>query len=293
MATSEVMPGHTASGQADAGTSDTGTSDTGTSDSDAAASGARAVPSADLFVLALGLADDALVLGHRLSEWSGRAPSLEDDIALSNLGLDLVGQARLLYTLAGEAEGQGRDEDRLAYFRDERDYRNLLIVELPRGDFAFTMARQLFWAACMHPYYEALARSAHAGLAAIGGKAVKEMAYHVRHAAEWVIRLGDGTAESRRRMEAALDDLWGYTGEMFEMVAAEQRLVAAGVAPDRALLRPIWEATVAGVLAEATLACPRDRHMQTGGRQCRHTEHLGRMLAEMQVLARAHPEAKW
>lgn len=248
---------------------------------------------ADLHAFTLGLADDALVLGHRLSEWSGRAPSLEEDIALSNLGLDLIGQARLLYALAGEAEGRGRDEDQLAYFRDARQFRNLLIVELPRGDFAFTMARQLAWAAAMHPYYAAMQSSADAGLAGIAGKAVKEMAYHVRHAAEWVVRLGDGTAESRRRMAAALDDVWGYTGELFEMDAAEQRLVAAGVAPDRAALRPAWDATLGSVLAEATLERPRQRHMQSGGRVGRHTEHLGHMLAEMQVLARAHPGAKW
>ena len=249
--------------------------------------------SADLFSLALALADDALVLGHRLSEWSHKAPSLEEDIALSNLALDLIGQARLLYTLAGEAEGKGRDEDRLAYLRDDRQYRNLLIVELPRGDFAFTMARQLIWSAFMHPYYEALAGSRHEGLAGIAGKAVKETAYHVRHAAEWVIRLGDGTAESRRRIEAALDGLWGYTGELVEMDLAERRLVAAGMAPDRAAIRPLWDSTMDRVLAEATLKRPRDRHMQSGGRRGHHTEHLGRMLAEMQVLARAHPEARW
>lgn len=248
---------------------------------------------ADIFALTLSLADDALVLGHRLSEWSHKAPSLEEDIALSNLALDLIGQARLLYELAGETEGKGRDEDRLAYFRDDRQYRNLLLVELPRGDFAFTMARQLIWAAFMHPYYEALAGSPHEGLAGIAGKAVKEMAYHLRHAAEWVIRLGDGTAESRRRIEAALDGLWGYTGELFGMDEAERRLVAAGVAPDRSAIRPLWDGTIDRVLAEATLARPRDRHMQSGGRAGRHTESLGPMLAEMQVLARAHPEARW
>lgn len=246
-----------------------------------------------LHLFALGLADDALVLGHRLSEWSGRAPALEEDIALSNLSLDLIGQARLLYTLAGEAEDQGRDEDKLAYFRDDRAYRNLLIVELPRGDFAFTMARQLIWAAFMHPYYEALARSPHPVLGGIAGKAVKEMAYHVRHAAEWVIRLGDGTSESRRRTISALDEIWGYTGEMFLTDGPEQEIVARGMAPDRSNLRSPWETTLERVLAEARLERPRDRYMQSGGRAGRHTEHLGRMLAEMQVLARAHPEATW
>lgn len=251
------------------------------------------MPDPRLFDFTLGLADDALVLGHRLSEWSGKAPSLEEDIALSNLGLDLIGQARLLYTYAGVLEGRGRDEDQLAYFRDDRAYRNLLIVELPRGDFASTMVRQLMWAAFMHPYYDAMTRSGDAELAGIAGKAVKEMAYHVRHAAEWVIRLGDGTPESHRRVTAALDDLWGYGGEMFEMEGGEHDLLALGIAPDRSALRPIWDRTLDGVLTQATLARPKDRYMQSGGRAGRHTEHLGHLLAEMQVLARAHPGAKW
>ena len=251
------------------------------------------MPDPHLFSFTLGLADDALVLGHRLSEWSGKAPSLEEDIALSNLGLDLIGQARLLYTHAGAMEGRGRDEDQLAYFRDDRAYRNLLIVELPRGDFAYTMVRQLMWAAFMHPYYDAMTGSRDAELAGIAGKAVKEMAYHVRHAAEWVIRLGAGTPESRRRVTAALDDLWGYTGEMFQMDGGEQDLVALGIAPDRSALRQIWDRTLDRVLTEATLSRPKDRYMQSGGRAGRHTEHLGHLLAEMQVLARAHPGAKW
>ena len=251
------------------------------------------MPDFPLFSLALGLADDALVLGHRLSEWSGKAPTLEEDIALSNLGLDLIGQARFFYSYAGTIEGSGRDEDQLAYFRDERAYRSLLIVELPRGDFAFTIARQLLWAAVMHPYYEAMTRSTDAELAGIAGKAAKEMAYHVRHAAEWVIRLGDGTAQSRRRIDAALDDLWGYTGEMFAMDAGERGLVDRGVAPDRAALQSTWTATLDRVFAQATLVRPQDRYMQSGGRAGQHTEHLGHLLAEMQVLARAHPGAKW
>jgi ring-1,2-phenylacetyl-CoA epoxidase subunit PaaC len=248
---------------------------------------------ADLFPYALSLADDALVLGHRLSEWSSRGPTLEEDIALSNLALDLIGQARLLYTLAGEAEGKGRSEDALAYLRDDRAFTNVLLVELPNGDFAFTMVRQLLYAAFVHPYFVALARSAEPRLAEIAAKAVKEMAYHVRHSAEWVIRLGDGTDESRRRTIAALDELWGYTGELFEMIEAEHRLAAAGIAPDRAALRPAWERTIDHVLGEAGLERPADRYMQSGGRTGRHTEHLGHMLAEMQVLARAHPGATW
>ncbi|MGE3916593.1 MAG: 1,2-phenylacetyl-CoA epoxidase subunit PaaC [Hyphomicrobiaceae bacterium] len=247
-----------------------------------------------LFRYAVALADDALVLGHRLSQWSSRAPTLEEDIALSNLALDLIGQARLLYTLAGEAEGRGRSEDDLAYFREPHEFRNVLMVELPNGDFAHTMLRQFLYAAFMHPYFEALAQSSrHEGLAEIGAKAVKEMAYHVRHSAEWVIRLGDGTDESRRRVAAALEALWPYVPELFEMDGAELQLATDGVAPDRAAIRPAWEATVRRVLQDATLempAAPPAPH--TGGRSGRHV-HLADMLADLQVLARAHPGATW
>jgi ring-1,2-phenylacetyl-CoA epoxidase subunit PaaC len=247
----------------------------------------------DLFPYVLALADDALVLGHRLSEWSGRAPMLEEDIALSNLGLDLIGQARLFYAYAGEIEGAGRDEDALAYLRDEHAYANLLIAEQPNGDFAGTMVRHLLYSAFVHPYFQGMQQSKDARLAAIAAKAVKEMAYHVRHSAEWVIRLGDGTEESHARTQTALDDLWMYTGEMFHISGGEQTLVDGGIAPDRAATKPAWDATVDRVLVEATLNRPADRWMQTGGRAGRHTEHLGHLLAEMQVLHRAHPGAKW
>jgi ring-1,2-phenylacetyl-CoA epoxidase subunit PaaC len=233
------------------------------------------------------------VLGHRLSEWSGKAPMLEEDIALSNLGLDLIGQARFFYAYAGEIEGKGRNEDALAYLRDEHAYTNLLLVEQLNGDFAVTMVRHLLYAAFMHPYYEAMKASRDARLAEIAAKAEKEMAYHVRHAGEWVIRLGDGTAKSHARAQAALEDLWMYAGELFEMGESEQALVRAGVAADRCALRGTWGNTLDRVLAAATLKRPADRWMQTGGRAGRHTEHLGRMLAEMQVLHRAHPGAVW
>jgi ring-1,2-phenylacetyl-CoA epoxidase subunit PaaC len=246
-----------------------------------------------LLAYTLALADDALVLGHRLSEWSNWAPALEEDIALSNLALDLIGQARLLYSYAGEVEGRGRSEDDLAYLRDEHAYANLLLVEQPNGDFAATIVRQLLYAAFMHPYYQALQTSADRRLAEIAAKAVKEMAYHVRHAAEWVIRLGDGTDESHARAAAALDELWTYTGELFEMDEGEKALAKAGIAVDRERVRPAWNATVDQVLADATLLRPADRWMQTGGRAGRHSEHLGHLLAEMQVLHRAHPGATW
>ncbi|MEZ5817643.1 MAG: 1,2-phenylacetyl-CoA epoxidase subunit PaaC [Hyphomicrobiaceae bacterium] len=243
------------------------------------------------YVIALG--DDALVLGHRLSQWSSRAPTLEEDIALSNLALDLIGQARLFYTLAGKLEGEGRSEDDLAYFRDAAAFSNTLMVELPNGDFAHTMVRQLLYAAFTHPYFEALATSRHPGLAEIAAKAVKEMAYHVRHAAEWVIRLGDGTDESRQRTVAALDTLWPYVGELFEMDAAEQELARASIAPDREQLRPIWNATIDRVLGEAGLDRPeRPPTGPTGGRAGKHV-HLAEMLADMQSFARAHPGAAW
>ena len=180
------------------------------------------------FVVAL--ADDALVLGHRLSQWSGQAPMLEEDIALSNLALDLIGQARLLYSYAGEIEDAGRSEDDFAYLRDEHAFRNILLVEQPNGDFAATMVRQFLYAAFLHPYYQALAGSRDARLAEIAAKAVKEMAYHVRHSAEWVIRLGDGTEESHARAAAALDELWTFTGELFELQQEERVLAANGIA---------------------------------------------------------------
>jgi ring-1,2-phenylacetyl-CoA epoxidase subunit PaaC len=246
-----------------------------------------------LFPFVLGLADDALILGHRLSEWSGKAPMLEEDIALSNLALDLIGQARLYYQYAGEIEGKGRSEDDLAYLRDEYAYTNLLLVEQQNGDFAATMVRQLLYSAFTHPYLQAMRQSRDARLAEIAAKAVKEMAYHVRHASEWVIRLGDGTEESHSRAQVALDDLWMYTGEMFHFSQDEAALVKQGIAADRGAIKPAWDNTLNRVLREATLQRPRDGWMQTGGRTREHTEHLGRLLAEMQVLHRAHPDVTW
>jgi ring-1,2-phenylacetyl-CoA epoxidase subunit PaaC len=246
-----------------------------------------------LATYALRLADTALVLGHRLSEWSGRAPTLEEDIALSNLGLDLIGQARMLYDLAGAAEGKGRSEDDLAYLRDDREYLNLLLVEQPNGDFAQTMVRHLLYSAFAAPFTAALKASADETLAAIGAKAEKEMAYHLRHAAEWVIRLGDGTEESQARAQAALDGLMPYVDEMFETDGVDKALITSGVAPDPVPLRLAFDATLAHMLAEATLVAKPPRHGQTGGRNGIHSEHLGPMLAVMQSLHRAHPGAVW
>ncbi len=242
-----------------------------------------------LVLFTLQRADDALVLGHRLSEWCGRAPSLEEDVALANMGLDLLGQARTLYAYAGEAEGAGHGEDHLAYLRDAPQYRNLLLVEQPNGDFAQTIARQFFYAAFMDPWWRAMCASTDPTLAAVAGKAEKEVAYHLRHASEWMIRLGDGTAESARRVQAAVDRLWPYTGEMFAPV--DPALAGVAVNPDT--LRPTYDATVANVLDQATLIRPAGSWMQGGGRQGRHTEHLGLLLAEMQHLQRTYPGATW
>jgi ring-1,2-phenylacetyl-CoA epoxidase subunit PaaC len=238
-------------------------------------------------------ADDGLILGHRLSEWSGRAPSLEEDMALSNMGLDLIGQARALYGYAGDIEGAGRGEDDFAYFRDDRHFGNLLICERPNGDFAVTMVRQFFYAAFAEAYWRAGCGGADATLAAIAARSEKEMAYHRRHAAEWVIRLGDGTEESHRRAQAAVDGLWAYTGEFFAVDATEAEVIASGAAPDPSALRDAWLVDMRAVLAEATLTAPAEGGMQMGGRAGRHTEHLGPLLAEMQHLARSHPGATW
>ena len=246
-----------------------------------------------LVLYALRRADDALILGHRLSEWIGHGPMLEEEMALGNIGLDLIGQARSLYAHAAEAEGAGHGEDEYAYLRDAPQYRNLLLVEQPNGDFGQTMVRQLFYSAFADPYWRAMAESRDATLAAIAAKSEKESAYHVRHAAEWVIRLGDGTAESHARAQDAVDLLWPYTGEMFECDGAERGLVEAGVAADPARLREGWDQTVGVVLSRATLTRPEQGWMQSGGRSGRHSEHLGHLLSVMQHLPRTYPGATW
>ncbi len=246
-----------------------------------------------LFELLLRLGDDHLVLGHRISEWCGLAPMLEEDLAMPNMGLDMIGQARALYAYAGEVEGKGRGEDDFAYFRGEREYRNLLLVERPNGDFAHTMLRQLYFAAFMAPYWRAMQGSADATLAGIAGKAEKEVAYHVRHAGEWVIRLGDGTEESAARMRDAVAALHPYTGELFETDAATEELAAAGIAPDPASIRPEWDRTIDTIFGEALLEKPAPGHAYTGGRRGLHGEELGHMLATMQSVQRAYPGLTW
>lgn len=247
----------------------------------------------DLFTYTLRLADDAAILGQRLGEWCGHAPTLEEDIGLANIALDHIGQARSLYTYAGEVEGAGRDEDQLCFLRKEREFGNCLLVEQPNTDFAHTIARQLFFSAFMLPFWTRLAGSADATLAAIAAKAVKEAAYHVRHAGEWTIRLGDGTHESRLRMQAAVDALWPYTGELFEADPVVDRLVAAGVAVDPASLREAWHGTLREVFDEAFLRLPPEGWMQSGGRAGRHSESFGHLLAQMQYMQRAWPGLRW
>jgi len=246
-----------------------------------------------LVLYALRRADDALVLGHRLSEWCGHAPMLEEDMALANMGLDLLGQARELYGYAAKVEGGVNDEDGFAYLRDVRQYRNLLLVEQPNGDFARTMVRQFFYSVFADLYWRAMMTSGDATLAAIAAKSEKESAYHVRHSSEWMVRLGDGTDESHRRAQGAIDDLWAFTGEMFEVDASERSLIDAGTAIDPAALRPQWRKTVSDVLAEATLVQPGNDWMQQGGRSGRHSEHLGHLLSELQSMPRSFPGATW
>jgi ring-1,2-phenylacetyl-CoA epoxidase subunit PaaC len=246
-----------------------------------------------LVLYTLRRADDALILGHRLSEWCGHAPAMEEDMALANMGLDLLGQARELYGYAAKVEGNGNDEDKFAYLRDVRQYRNLLLVEQPNGDFARTMVRQFFYAAFADLYWRAMMKSSDTTLAAIAAKSEKESAYHIRHSSEWIVRLGDGTEESHRRAQTAIDDLWAFTGEMFAVDASERGLIERGIAIDPASLRAPWLKTITAVINEATLSLPKGDWMQQGGRDGRHSEHLGHLLSELQSIQRSFPGATW
>jgi ring-1,2-phenylacetyl-CoA epoxidase subunit PaaC len=249
----------------------------------------------------LRLGDNDVVLAQRLGEWVGHGPVLEEDIALTNVGLDLLGQGRLWLTYAGEVEGRGRSEDDLAFLRDQHEFRNVQLVELPNGnnggDFADTMARQFYFDHAHLLLLQELARSADPRIAEIAAKAVKEVAYHVERSADWVTRLGDGTEESHARMQRAIDKLWPYTGELFAGDAVDDELAQAGVVPDPRTLREAWLAAIRAVLAEATLVVPTGEWMhglrRGGGKQGVHTEHLGHLLTEMQFLQRAYPGAQW
>ena len=252
-------------------------------------SGVRTLPPLAAYSLALG--DDALILAQRLGEWVAHAPQIEEDVALANIALDLLGQARILLGYAAAVEGASRDEDALAYLRDDRDFRNVQLVEIPNGDFAVTMARQLVFSAYQYELYTALENSDDATLAGLAGKAVKEVAYHRDHATQWVLRLGDGTEVSHARMQAGLDQVWPYTEEVFDPPDPASQL--PGVAVDPETLRPAWDQYVTSVLSEGTLNKPEPRWRSRGGRDGLHTEHLGHLLAEMQHLHRSHPGATW
>jgi ring-1,2-phenylacetyl-CoA epoxidase subunit PaaC len=239
------------------------------------------------------LGDDALVLGHRLSEWCSNAPFLEEDLALTNVSLDFIGRARMFYAYAAEIDGGDITENTYAYQRDCREFSNLLIHELPRGDFAFSMARQYLVDEFSTRYMERLQDSADETLAAIAAKAVKESRYHLRRSRDWMLRLGDGTEESHNRLQSALDDLWGYTPEMFDMDALEQELASAGIAVDSAALREDWQQAVTATLEEAGVQVPESSWQIRGGRQGMHTESLGHLLSELQFVQRAYPGLEW
>jgi ring-1,2-phenylacetyl-CoA epoxidase subunit PaaC len=244
------------------------------------------------------LGDNALVLGQRLAEWCGHGPALEEDLALTNISLDLIGQARLLLTHAADLEGGGRDEDALAYFRDEPQFRNWTLVELPNGDgkhddYAVTIVRNFLFSALAAPLWEALSVSSDPELAQIAAKSVKEARSHLRHARDWVVRFGDGTEESHRRAQAALDRLWPYTNELWSPDEVERSAARSGVGVVVAELKPAWDAVVDATLTDATLARPRDSAFVSTGKLGAHSEFLGYLLAEMQSLARRHPGAKW
>ncbi|HET9187508.1 MAG TPA: 1,2-phenylacetyl-CoA epoxidase subunit PaaC [Acidothermaceae bacterium] len=246
-----------------------------------------------LFTYTLRLGDDALILAQRLSEWASRAPEIEEDIALTNIALDLLGQARALLDYAGTLEGAGRDEDDLAYLRSEREFTNVHLVEQENGDFAHTIARQLFFSTYQLALYEELISSRDELLAGVAAKGVKEAAYHNDHATQWTIRLGDGTDESHRRMQAAVDRLWPFTAELFEADDVDRALAAQGIGVDPSTLNARWALSIAEVLSSATLTPPQTTWSSHGGRRGVHTEGFGYLLAEMQYLHRSHPDAKW
>ena len=246
-----------------------------------------------LFEYLLRLGDNCLILSQRLSEWCGHGPVLEEDIALTNVALDLLGHARFWLSYAGEIERAGRGEDNLASLRDAGDFRNVLLVEQANGDYAVTTARQFYFDVWHRLLLEKLQHSSDARIAEIAAKALKEVTYHVERSGDWVIRLGDGTAESHQRMQSAVDDLWMYTGEVFETDAVDREMEERGIGPDPAGLREPWFDQVRQTLSEATLTLPSGKWMQRGGKQGVHTEKLGYILAEMQFLQRAYPGAQW
>lgn len=241
----------------------------------------------------LHLADNALIIGHRNSEWCGHGPVLEQDIAISNIALDCIGQARNFYRYAAQLSGNDATEDSLAYLRDTVEFKNCLLVELPNGDWGQTILRQFFFSTYQYFLYRQLQNSSDQQLAAIAEKALKEVTYHLRWSSEWVIRLGDGTEESKQRMEHAVDELWSYTGELTQASGYELSAMSEGYGVNLSIIKNSWEEKIKSVFEEATLTVPKNTWMQSGGKEGRHTEHLGFILAEMQFLQRAYPNAEW
>jgi ring-1,2-phenylacetyl-CoA epoxidase subunit PaaC len=253
---------------------------------------AEADPQA-LFSYVLRLGDLSLILGQRLGEWVGHAPALEEDLGLANIALDMIGQARLLLSYAGEIEGRGRDEDQIAYLREQGAYFNAVLAEQPNGDFGQTIVRQVLIDAFQLELYECMTTSADARLAAIAAKSVKEICYHLRYSSDWLVRLGDGTEESHARVQSALEALWPYTVELFAEDDLDRSMADAGIAPRLAEVQGRWSARIDEILAEATLARPKDRPHSWHGKRGQHSEHLGYILAEMQHLQRSYPGARW
>lgn len=252
-----------------------------------------AVSNDSMIRVLIQIADDHLVLGHRLSEWCGHAPMLEEDLSMPNMALDLIGVARQLYSYASELEGANRTEDDLAYLRTDREYTNCLLVERGNVDFAHTMLRQFYFAAFMQPFWYGLLSSANNTVAAIAAKAEKEIRYHLRHSGEWIIRLGDGTQESAERMVAAVDALHIYTGELFSLDADRLALCEEGVLPSIESIRQQWQNTVAEVFKKAYIEVPVVEYPMLGGREGKHTEEFGYLLADLQYMQRAYPGAQW
>jgi len=241
----------------------------------------------------LRIGDSALILGQRLGEWAGHAPVLEEDLALSNIALDLIGQARAVLTRAGQLDGQGYDEDQLAFWREERDFRNVTLVELPRGDFAITVVRNTMMATFFKLLWERLAHSIDPELSAIGGKAVKEARYHQQHSADWLVRLALGTDESKRRTIKALNDLWRFNAELFASDAVDEAAAQSGIGPRWGDIKDDWLAEMSTILGEAQLEMPAAVPFLSTGKLGRHSEHMGFILAEMQHLQRAYPGGVW
>lgn len=241
----------------------------------------------------LWLGDNGLILGQLLAEWCGKGPYLEEDIALTNISLDLIGQSRAFYSYAAELEGKGRDEDKIAFFRNDNEFFNALLVEQPNGDFAFSMLRQFLFSAFSTLLFEKLSESKDEKLAALAGKSLKEAKYHLRHSQEWVLRLGLGTDESKKRIQQALDELWFLTGDLFQQIQSDDELIQNGIVFKHAELKPLWDSKVSDVFSEAEIKLPNNQYMLIGGRSGKHTEHLGHILSEMQSLARSMPDAVW